>query len=135
MSAITNKVDFLSSELNVSKENIVFLNVTNASEPIPAPKMFNEYFGILEKEEISLYKIHSKGLFKKTYSLENVELKLDINKFQTAEFGRGSGTLWLQTKYNDKDLIFTSNWKLEGTMKFIKVLETKIKIIDRKLLK
>lgn len=82
-----------------------------------------------------LYKINSKGFFKKEYSLDEQILELDINKFQSAEFGRGSGILWLQTKYDDKDLILTSNWKLEAAIKFVNSLETKIEIIDRKLLK
>lgn len=96
--------------------------------------MHNEYYSVLENEEISLYRINSKGLFKKTYSLDNPGLKLDINNFQSAEFWRENGVFWLQTKYNQKDLIFGSNWKLEGTIKFINILETKMEIIDRKLL-
>ena len=135
MSIQSNKIVFLSNELNVVKDNILNLTVANVTDAIPAPRMLNEYFGVLNEEELLLYKINSKGLFKKVFSLDEYVLKLDINKFQSAEFGRGSGTLWLQTKYDDKDLVFTSNWKLEGAIKFVNILESKIEIVDRKLLK
>jgi len=121
--------------LNEAKENILNLTVPNQTDAIPAPKIWNEYFGVFKEEKLLLYKINSKGFFKKEYSLDEQILELDINKFQSAEFGRGSGILWLQTKYDDKDLILTSNWKLEAAIKFVNSLETKIEIIDRKLLK
>jgi hypothetical protein len=55
--------------------------------------------------------------------------------FQKAEFGKGSGILWLQSVVNGKNLVFTSNWKLDGTKGFVEILNKSIGIIDYNLFK
>jgi hypothetical protein len=135
MTIQSKKINCLSKELNVDEKIIVPLTVAKDSDAIPAPKFLNEFYGVLNEDELSIYKINSQGFFRKIYSLDGQVQNLDLNKFQEAEFGKGNGVLWLQTKYDKKVLIFTSNWKLDGAINFVKKLEEKIEIIDRKLLK
>ena len=131
----SKKIDYLKSELNIEESSIFNLTVANESTAVPTPKMLTEYFGVLNDEYIELFVVKSKGLFKKEYSLEIKTYKIRFKDFKTAEFGRGNGILWLQTKVLDQELIFTSNWNLEGSKNFIKKLEEKVTIVDIKLLK
>ena len=135
MSIQSKKIEFLSRELNVDIENILVVTSSNQGDYIENQKFLSEFFGVLNDAHLILYQIKSKGLFKKEYSLLPDTHKISYSDFEKAEFGRGGETLWLQTIVSGKTLIFTSNWKLESSKKFINILSEKIEIKDLKLFK
>ena len=70
---------------------------------LPCPSSFTGY--IAEIKEDSLICIHDKL---------NVRTEIPFADFQRAEFGIGSGNLWLQCVVNGKDFVFCSprkSWK------------------------
>ena len=54
-----------------------------------------------------------------------VEKEISYDSFQVAEFGIGSGNLWLQCKVDGNDFVFCStkkNWKSAGAKAFMQKL-------------
>lgn len=80
-------------------------------------------------------KVEDEELICVNHKDSSVVIKIPYTDFEKAEFGIGSGNLWLQCKLKGGSLIFCSPrkcWKSEAGKKLIEKINNVTEIIDKK---
>lgn len=123
---------FIIEALKVSEDDVFLLVLGERNNVLPGG-VWSSYHAIVGEESIMIYKVQSKGIFKKTYSLSDYKKEIKFSEFNSAEFGRHNGNLWLQTTINGSFLPFTSPkqyWISKAGQKLVKNINKNISIID-----
>jgi hypothetical protein len=91
------KVDFVSKEMGIDSSKLILLVVAGGTTLLPKKNMISlsEYVTLVEEDRMTFYFVKSKGLFSKTYQIEE-SIEILFSQLEFVEFGKGSGMLFLQ---------------------------------------
>lgn len=121
---MSKKSDFLSKH-NLSEENVFELILGESNNVLPG-KTWQSYFVVPGEESMLCYNA----------SDDNSVIELPYSSFEKAEFGIGSGNLWLQCFVSGEFLPFCStkkNWTSAAAKKILEKLGSLISEEDKKL--
>jgi hypothetical protein len=121
---MSKKNDFISKH-NLSEENVFELILGESNNVLPG-KTWQSYFVVPGEESMLCYNAGD----------DSVVIDLPYSSFEKAEFGIGSGNLWLQCLVSGEFLPFCStkkNWTSAAAKKILEKLDTLISEEDKKL--
>ena len=91
---MNKKVEYILKEKHLSEDKLILLVVSGDASWLPKKNFtpFSEYVVYVEEEMLTFFYVKAKGVFKKTYEVEEVTT-LKYSDVEHAEFGIGSGKM------------------------------------------
>ncbi|MBQ8862385.1 MAG: hypothetical protein IJ021_06580 [Clostridia bacterium] len=118
------KSDFLTKH-GISENDVFEIILGDANNVLPGGT-WQSYFALMGEDTITCYKAND----------ESTVIELSYSSFTKAEFGLGSGNLWLQCNVGEDFLAFCStkkNWLNAAGQKLVGKLDSFLSEEDKKL--